>query len=236
MSAHRSYPADPQGNVLAARRETWALPREVAGVRIPDSSLADDATEFVREVSSPIVFNHAFRSYVIGELMARSRGLTLDSELFYIAAICHDLGQTEAFLGEKRFEIEGADAAVAFLTSHGHIDESRNEVVWDAIAFHTSGELPLRKRPEIALVGLAAVADIIGVDESDAPAGDIAALMSAVPRENMKRDYPRVMTEMARRRPPESTFGGHVADFGAEFIPGFERLVFSKMISASKYD
>jgi hypothetical protein len=43
----------------------------VAGVRIPDSKLALDATEMVREASSASLFNHVLRTYLFGELLGR---------------------------------------------------------------------------------------------------------------------------------------------------------------------
>ena len=75
--------------------------------------------------------------------------LRFDGELFYLGAVFHDLGQTERFMGEQRFEVDGADAAAEFLQANGVPKESI-EVVWDAVALHTSGgivEPSVRKSP-----------------------------------------------------------------------------------------
>lgn len=40
------------------------LPIEVAGVRIPDTSLAYEATQFVRGVTPLWLLNHVLRTYV----------------------------------------------------------------------------------------------------------------------------------------------------------------------------
>ena len=48
-------------DVLKAAPEAWPLPREVAGVKLPDSKLARDATDYVRGLSAPVVFNHVLR-------------------------------------------------------------------------------------------------------------------------------------------------------------------------------
>ena len=38
-------------DVLQAVPEAWPIPREVAGVELPDSKLARDATDYVREIA-----------------------------------------------------------------------------------------------------------------------------------------------------------------------------------------
>ena len=48
--------------VLTAAPEAWSIPQEVAGVKLPDSKLARDATDFTRGLSAPVVFNHVLRT------------------------------------------------------------------------------------------------------------------------------------------------------------------------------
>jgi hypothetical protein len=81
--------------------------------------------------------------------------------LFYLGAVLHDLGQTERFMGHQRFEVDGADAAAAFLKDK-EVPAELIEVVWDAVALHTSRGIVERKRPEIALVSAGAGADVVG--------------------------------------------------------------------------
>src|SRR5258708_1585051 len=71
-------------DVLRAVPEAWPIPREVAGVELPDSKLARDATEYVRKLSAPVVFNHVLRTYVFGALLGQAMNLKFDSELFYL--------------------------------------------------------------------------------------------------------------------------------------------------------
>ena len=47
--------------VLKAAPEAWPLPSEVAGIKLPDSKLAREATDYVRGLSAPVVFNHVLR-------------------------------------------------------------------------------------------------------------------------------------------------------------------------------
>ncbi|GAA2833473.1 hypothetical protein GCM10010505_66370 [Kitasatospora aburaviensis] len=48
---------------------------EIAGVRIPDSRLATEATELVRDASTDLLYHHSRRAYLFGALQGRRRGL-----------------------------------------------------------------------------------------------------------------------------------------------------------------
>src|SRR3954470_13492786 len=157
-------------DVLTMAPESWPIPQEVAGVKLPDSTLAREATDFTRALSAPVVFNHVMRTYLFGELLGRAKGLEFDSELFYLGALLHDLGLTERFMGQQRFELDGADAAAEFLKDKG-VPQKSVEVVWDAVALSTSRGIVARKRPEIALVNAGAVADVIGFGGCPTPPG-----------------------------------------------------------------
>src|ERR1700689_3713549 len=92
----------------------------VAGIRVPDSALARDVTEFIRDVEDALLFNHSRRVFFFGALQGLRRGLQPDLELLYVGAMFHDLGLTERYRTSTiRFEVDGADAARAFLTRHG---------------------------------------------------------------------------------------------------------------------
>jgi hypothetical protein len=230
-----AYPPDPKGNILEARREDWPIPASIAGVDIPDTTLARETLEFVRGESAPVVFNHVLRTFVIGELIGRARGLKFDSELFFLGAICHDLGQTERFIADAPFEVDGANAAEQWLRSKG-VDDERVEIVWDAIAMHSTGPVAHRKRPEIALVAHGMLADLLGVDPNEVPPAVVDEVIRTVPRLRFKEDYKRVIIEMARRRHPMTCMGSSIADFGRSHIPGFEPVLFETLLDASPYD
>src|SRR6478609_2487046 len=132
----------------------------VAGIRIPDSKLARDATDLLREHATPLLFAHSLRVYLFGAIRGRHRGWVVDHELLYFGAVFHDLGLTAKYRSpDHRFEVDGANAARDFLRSNG-IDDEVAEVVWAAIALHTPPEIPWQKRREIALVKGGAAADV----------------------------------------------------------------------------
>src|SRR3984885_1614035 len=105
------------------------LPREIAGIRLPDSALAQKAVDLAYRVSPSVVWTHVVRTFVFGALVGQAQNLRYDEELFFLAAVLHDLGLTAEFRGAERFEVVGADAADAFLKDQG-LNTERREIIW----------------------------------------------------------------------------------------------------------
>jgi HD superfamily phosphodiesterase len=102
----------------------------IAGIAIPDSALGREATEFVREASTPLLFHHSRRVFLWASLQAERLSLGYDPELLYVGAMFHDVGLLEGHRSKhKRFEIDGANAARAFLERHG-LPEENLKTVW----------------------------------------------------------------------------------------------------------
>jgi HD superfamily phosphodiesterase len=86
-----------------------ALSTPIAGIPIPDTALARDATEFVQDVSTQLLFDHSRRVFLWGSLLGEARGLKFDPELLYIGAMFHDIGLIEGHRSaSERFEIDGS--------------------------------------------------------------------------------------------------------------------------------
>ena len=49
---------------------------EISGIRIPDSRLAREASEFVREMESTLLFEHSTRVYFWGAMAGQRRWTT----------------------------------------------------------------------------------------------------------------------------------------------------------------
>jgi hypothetical protein len=222
-----------KSDVLKAAPESWPVPKEVAGFKLPDSKLARDATDFARGLSAPVVFNHVLRTFVFGALLGRAKELKFDSELFYLGAVLHDLGQTERFMGKQRFEVDGADAAAEFLKGKGVPKESV-EVVWDAVALHTSRGIVERKRPEIALVSAGAGADVLGFGVNQLPRGAVAQVVAAFPRLGFKKAYQKVLAEIVARK-PETAAGNFLAAVGERHVPGYRAPNFCDLMDAAPF-
>lgn len=210
------------------------MTESIAGVDIPDSALVREATELVREVASPLLFDHSRRVFVFGSLRGREQGLDFDPELLYLGAMFHDLGLTEKYRRtDQRFEIDGADEARRFLHSHGITGEAADRV-WTGIALHTTPEIPLHMAPEIALVTRGVELDVLGIGYDAISDEQRAAVVAAHPRPNFKNRILEAFTEGIKDR-PETTFGNVKADVLAHYVPGFQRGDFVEVIQGSDW-
>lgn len=206
----------------------------IAGVVIPDSALAREATELVRDTATPLLYHHSRRVYLFGSLRGLRLGLRADPELLYVGAMFHDLGLTETYRRtDQRFELDGADEARRFLTSHG-VPEADARKVWEAIALHTTPEIPYRLEPEVALVAAGVETDVLGIGYEDLDTGQIMAIVAAHPRPDFKRQILLAFKEGFEER-PDTTFGTVNADVLEHFVPGFRRIDFVDVIRNSPW-
>lgn len=140
------------------------------------------------------------RTFVFGMLIARSEQVTLDPELFMVAAAFHDLGMLEGYATPTQpFEMDSADAARRFLDDHG-VRGERAELVWDLIAFHTS-PLARQEGPLVPFVGRGAGVDFRGGDPAIITDEHRRLAVEAFPRLGFKREIQRVLLANCRRRP-----------------------------------
>lgn len=210
------------------------MSESIAGVQIPDSALAREATELVREATPPLLFDHSRRVFVWGALRGREQEVEFDPELLYVGAMFHDLGLTERFRRtDQRFEIDGADEARRFLITHGITGEDADRV-WTAIALHTTPEIPLHMAAEIALVTRGVELDVLGIGYHSVSDDQRAAVVKAHPRPDFKNRILAAFTEGIRDR-PETTFGNVKADVLAHYLPGFVRGDFVDVVKNSDW-
>ena len=194
----------------------------IAGVRLPDSALAREADELVRDTAPRLLFDHSRRVFLFGSLQGRRLGRVANPELLYVGAMFHDLGLTERYRQSmQRFELDGADEARRFLAARG-IDEDSVRKVWTGIALHTTPEVPYGLEPEVALVLAGVETDVVGRNLDGLRKDDIAEVTAAHPRPDFKRQILAAFAEGVRHR-PDSTFGTMNADVLAHFVPGFQR-------------
>ena len=92
----------------------------LAGIKVVDTPLVHDAIELVRSSSEPYLFNHAMRSWLFGVLLAEHAEPAPDPELLAVSAVLHDLGLTERYSAQERFEVDGANAGALLSEGTGH--------------------------------------------------------------------------------------------------------------------
>jgi hypothetical protein len=178
----------------------------ISGIKIPDSKLAREAAELVRQHESEMLFNHSVRVYVFGAMKGIRLNLEFDSELLYVAALFHDMGLIDAYQTEtKRFEVDGADAAREFLRSNG-IPAPKTDLVWEAIALHTTPGIPAYMRPEIALTNAGVLMDVVGIGYDEYTPEQRDQVIAAFPRGDFKNEFIQIQTRSAMKK-PQTTFG-----------------------------
>ena len=167
---------------------------ELSDLTPPDTQMAKDAEGLARDTHTQDLLSHAYRSYYFGAMIAAYRKLKYDSEVYFTAAILHDIGLTESRIAPLKqccFAVSGGRQASDFLLNKDH-PAVKAQIVGDAISAHLNLHLPVRKYGAVAsLVAKGAVCDLFGFEKrrlpekfkSDLlrtyPAGDLqAALLS----------------------------------------------------------
>jgi hypothetical protein len=207
----------------------------VQGVSIPDSQLAREITELVRDTESPLLFHHSSRVYYFGALAGKRRGLMFDPELLYAGAMFHDMGLTPKHSSRReRFEVDGANSARDFLRSRG-IARSDVDTVWTAIALHTTPGIPQHMHPVVALVTAGVEMDVLGLSYSEYDDAERDAVVEMYPRGNHFKEAIIQAFYDGIRHKPDSTFGNVKADVLADKDLAFRRGNFCSVIRESAW-
>src|ERR1700735_3035802 len=210
-------------------------PALASGVAIPDSTMARQVTELVRDSENPLLFNHSSRVYYFAAATGKRKGLAFDPELLYVSAMFHDMGLTPKHSsGTDRFEVDGADTARDFLRRH-KIPQQDIDIVWTSIALHTTPGIPQYMHPVVALLTNGVEMDVLGIAYSDFSDSDRQAIVGAYPRtEHFKEDIIQAFYGGIRQK-PETTFGNVKADVLADKDPVFRRGNFCSVIRGSQW-
>jgi hypothetical protein len=208
---------------------------DIAGIKIPDSKMARDLTQFIRDTEPDLLFHHSTRVYLFGALTGERNGLKYDPELLYAGAMFHDIGLTDGYRqSQLRFEVDGANAARDFLRSYG-IPEASVEVVWDAIALHTTPGIPEHKKAEVALVTSGVEMDVLGIAYEQFTDAQREMVVAAHPRGgDFKNNIIQAFYDGMKHR-PDSTFGTVNDDVLALRDKGFRRTDFCSVILNSAW-
>jgi hypothetical protein len=221
-------------DLLTNQREKATMIETIAGVQVPDSRIANDAAELIRETTTPLIYHHSRRVFLFGSLQSRKLGIQPDAELLYVAALFHDSGLVPPYRGTtQRFELDSADAAKSFLTTNGFSD-AEADVVWTAIALHTTPEVPYKMAPVIAATTAGVETDVLGIRLDSLSQNEIDAVTAVHPRPDFKNEILQAFTDGFQER-PDTTFGTVNADVLEHFVPNFHRIDFVDVIKNSAW-
>jgi hypothetical protein len=210
------------------------MPTAIASVAIPDTKLAREIQEFVRDTDTELLFNHSSRVYYFAALAGKRKDLHFDAELLYASAMFHDVGLMPSYSTANRFEVDGANAARNFLKERGVAPQDIDSV-WTAIALHTTPGIPEFMHPVVALLTCGVEMDVLGI-AYDQYSGEVRnAVVAQYPRTpNFKEDIIQAFY-VGFHKKPDTTFGTVNADVLADKDPKFVRDNFCSIIRSSAW-
>jgi len=207
---------------------------KLAGIDIPDSQVAKQATELLLDHGTEFLYNHSLRVFLFSSLNAKRNNIQHDTELLYISSVFHDLGLTPHYSSaDKRFEVDGANAARDFLKGHGYPEQALQRV-WDTIALHTTIGIAEYKEPEVALMYSGVGLDVMGEGYEHLSEENRNAIIKAFPRTDFKKKIIPTFFDGFKHK-TDTTFGNIKADVCAFMIPNFERKNFCSCILHSPW-
>jgi hypothetical protein len=205
------------------------LIRDTSAVTLPDppdTGLAKEAEERVRELSKPALYGHCLRTWAFAALFARRDRVDHDEELLYLACVLHDLGLTEAHDGRDPtaacFAVEGARAAHTLLCER-QAPADRARTVAEAISLHLNIQVPERYGPEAVLLSRGVMLDVVGRRMERFPEAALVEVARKWPREGSGALLLEDTARQAKIRPQAR----------AAFL---HRLGFTKLVSANPLD
>jgi len=206
----------------------------IVGIKIPDSPMARQATELLREHGSELLYNHTLRTFLFSSLNGQQNNIRYDAELLYVSTMFHDLGLTAHYRSDdKRFEVDGANAARDFLRGYG-VSPQALQLVWDAIALHTSPGIAEYKEPEVALLNYGAALDVIGKGYEQLSSSIRQEIVGQFPRNELKKHMVTTFFDGFKHK-PQTTYGSINSDICACMIPGYERKDYCDLILHSPW-
>lgn len=138
---------------------------DLAGLIPPNTGLVADSLALAEETLGEEVFQHSWRTYYWGMILGGYRGLEINREILFSAAILHDLGLAKDRPSQPKnccFVVHGAERAKDHLVSKGH-DPAKARNIGDAIGLHLNGYVAARTHGvEAHLVNRGAMCDVFG--------------------------------------------------------------------------
>ncbi|KAI9663771.1 MAG: hypothetical protein M1821_007261 [Bathelium mastoideum] len=219
--------------------------RHIAGIAVCDTPLIRKALDFAKAHLREFAYYHVVRCWIFGTLLipyttAQDSGEELfDHEAFSVAVILHELGwalTTPLVSKDKRFEVDGANAAREFLRTEssngdekGKWDKHRLQLVWDTIALHTTPSIATHKQPEVATASMGIFVDLLGpkslsmlppTAQQFLTEENFGAVVNELPRTGWREGCIEALCELCRTK-PETTYDNFVGAFGEKYLEGF---------------
>jgi hypothetical protein len=183
----------------------------LAGIKVSDSALVHEAIELARSSSPAFLFNHVMRSWLFCVLAKERAHAKPDPELLAVAA----------------------NAAKVFLKGHG-IPQPQIQLVWDAIALHTTRSIALHKEPEVAVTHAGISLDVLGAGLDLIPQDTLRAIITEFPRLSLKTELKDCLCSLVRRK-PETSYDNVLRDIGTRYVDGYTAPSFADRLENAPF-
>ncbi len=174
---------------------------------VPDSAFALQAVQAATALCPDFMLRHCYRSYCFGAILAARNDVSLNREVFFVAAMLHDLGLSDTHADDPgSFEWVGAKLAHSFCLGAGASDATA-ALIHNAIALHTSVGIVERQVPEVALLHYATGMDLFGMRLEEIPRRTLDQVLEAYPRTGFKADFSPCLAHQANTKPQSNIAG-----------------------------
>lgn len=166
----------------------------------PATILTRVAEAHAVERLSPVMLEHSRRTYAFGAALGVVKGIAVDRELLYAAALLHDVGLPVGAANGADFTLASAAVARQIADDVG-LAPSAAEVVASAITLHHSPDVRVADGAVAYLLSAGAALDVIGLGCWQLPPSAVARIVELHPRSNFKRVFASAFREEAARVP-----------------------------------
>ena len=193
----------------------------VAGISVPNTPIIADALAYAQRLSEPYLFNHAVRSWLFAITIARAKNINYDPEVVAIGTILHDIGLTDSVDGSQTFEVNGADAARAFVTERG-LSDRRAQLIWDLVALNSTVSVRALQRAGSRGRHYGYRVGLGRLWHRRHPDGRDGRYFKRIPAHfKMKEKFAQACCHVIQMR-PETSSDNFLRDFGERFVPGYK--------------
>ncbi len=166
----------------------------------PVTLAAEGALSVATRFYSPALLNHSVRSYLWGAMYGTAHGIAFDDELYYVAALLHDMGLTEACDSHRLpFEEAGGQLAWVFGVAAGWPAE-RAARVSEIIVLHMRDPVAPADDPEAHILQVATRWETIGQRPEEFPPDARAEMLARHPWLGFGAEFLGCFQDQARRK------------------------------------
>jgi hypothetical protein len=175
-----------------------------------DDPVGREALGLLRPLLLAPILDHSLRTYFLASAESRAQGWDVSPVDLLIACLFHDSG-TIVDHSPERFEVAGADRAVAFAREMGG-DEASSRAIWDAVALHTSPGIAERHEPLTRAVRSGVMTDFGSPVHVDRHRALIVELEQRYPRDGIERVLAGAVVGAVRTTPSKAPSSSWPAD------------------------